>query len=77
MADVKFAAPVELTDAELDAVNGGIVVNVIDVVDVQNNEIIKNVAVDVDAAAAVAVAALGAAAGAGAVNNPTGRIVQR
>jgi hypothetical protein len=64
--------PVELQDHELDAVSGGVVVAIFDVIDVRNNEIIKNVDVDVNAAAAVAV--LGAA-GAGAVqNNPTGRI---
>jgi hypothetical protein len=63
---------VELTDAELDAVTGGALVNLFDVIDVNNNEIIKNVQVNVNAAAAIA--ALGAA-GAGALqHNPTGHI---
>jgi hypothetical protein len=56
-------APVELTDAELDAVTGGALVTIVDFADVNQND----VAVSVNAAAAVA--ALGAAAGAVAGNN--------
>jgi hypothetical protein len=68
-----FKAPMELHDNELDAVSGGLITVVLfDVIDVENNEIIKNVSADVNAAAAVAV--LGAA-GAGALqHNPTGHI---
>ncbi len=52
MADTKIAVPIELTDAELDAVAAGALIDVVavDVVDVENN----NVAVSVPVNAAVA-----------------------
>jgi hypothetical protein len=63
--------PVELTDAELDAVTGGALINVVavDVVDINNNDV--DVAIPVNAAVAVAV--LGQAA---AVATQPGRIRQ-
>ena len=63
--------PVELTDAELDAVAGGALINVVavDVVDINNNDV--DVAIPVNAAVAVAV--LGQAA---AVATQPGRIRQ-
>jgi hypothetical protein len=63
--------PVELTDAELDAVTGGALINVVavDVVDINNNDV--DVAIPVNAAVAVAVLGL-----AGAVATQPGRIRQ-
>jgi hypothetical protein len=62
---------VELTDAQMDAVNAGALVTVVDVVDIENNQV--QVAIPVNAA--VAIAALGAVAG--AVATQPGRIGQR
>ena len=54
MSGTYLMTPVELTDAELDAVTGGLVTVVaFDVVDVNNNDV--DVAIPVNAAAAVAV----------------------
>ncbi len=52
MADTKIAVPIELTAAEIDAVAGGALIEVVavDVVDIENN----NVAVSVPVNAAVA-----------------------
>jgi hypothetical protein len=73
MADNAISALVELTDAELDVVTGGLVgpVTVVDVVDINQND----VQVAVPVAAAVAIAALGAVAG--AVATQPGRVGQR
>jgi hypothetical protein len=60
MSNSRITAPVALTDAELDAVAGGLVnvgVVAVDVVDINNNDVLNNndvvVAVPVNAAVAV------------------------
>jgi len=63
MIDSYLSAPIELTDAELDAVAGGLV-TVVDVIDIDRT----NVSVAVPVAAAVAV--LGGAAAGNFINNP-------
>ena len=60
---LKNNGPVELTDAEMDNVTGGQLIEV----EVRNNEIVKNVNVGVGVAASAAVAVLGAAASSPAV----------
>ncbi len=71
MSDTYLPAPVELTDVELDRVTGGLVTVVaFDVVDVENNEIIKDVRVDVDANVNAAVGLLGNAGAAAIQQSP-------
>ena len=66
-----FKAPVELTDAELDAVVGGLInVAVVDAVDIEDNQV--NVAVPVNAAVAAGILGL-AGAGAAQLGNQTQR----
>ena len=60
--------PVELTDAELDAVAAGLInVILVDTADVNNNDIAKNIQLNLPVAAAVAVLGV---AGAGAAGRP-------
>ena len=68
------AAPVEMTDQQLDNVTAGALIEVVavDVVDVNNN----NIAVSVPVNAAVAVAVLGGAVASAAQGQP-GRIFQQ
>jgi len=67
------AAPVEMTDKQMDKVTAGALINVVavDVVDVQNNK----VAVSIPVNAAVAIGVLGGAV-AGAAQGQPGRIQQ-
>ena len=73
MTDNHLMAPVELTDAELDAVAGGLV-TVIAPVEIEDNQV--QVAVPVNAGTAIAAGILGIA-GAGAVATQPGRVGQR
>ena len=67
------AAPVEMTDKQMDKVTAGALINVVavDVVDIQNNK----VAVSIPVNAAVAIGVLGGAI-AGAAQGQPGRIQQ-
>lgn len=69
--------PVPMTDAQMDNVTAGALVNavLVDVVDVRNNEIVKNVQVAIPVNAAVAIGVLGGPVGAAALQRP-GRQVQ-
>lgn len=66
--------PVELTDAELDVVGAGALIDVVavDLVDINNNNVLNNVTVNLPVAAAVAV--LGAAAAGNAFQGSPGRV---
>jgi hypothetical protein len=69
------APPAQLNDSELDQVTAGALVNVVavDVVDINRNEIVKNVDVAIPINASVAIGILGAA---GSVATQPGRIFQ-
>ncbi len=71
MSNTILSGPIELADAELDAVNGGALVNVVavDLVDVSN--VANDLTVNLPVAAAVAV--LGAAAAGNAFQGSPGR----
>ncbi len=71
MSNTILSGLIELTDAELDAVNGGALVNVVavDVVDISN--VANDLTVNLPVAAAVAV--LGAAAAGNAFEGSPGR----
>ena len=73
MSGTNFMVPVELTDAELDAVTGGLVnVVAVDVVDINNNDVLNNNNVQLNLPVAAAVAVLGTA---GAITgNRPGRV---
>ncbi len=73
MSNTQHAMPVDLTDAEIDAVAGGLVdVVAVDVVDINNNDVLNNNNVQLNLPVAAAVAVLGQA---GAITgNRPGRV---